>query len=238
MEAENDEHLLLYTVGGTTPPIKIPMVIIDKPVCMELDTGAAMTFMSEMQYRELFPGVESSSPKDIFRGEIVNGECVVHVQHNGQSQELVLTVVAGCLLGRDWLKHFRLDWKEVNAISKHEGSLKYLLDKYTENFSKELSTIKSFCAELNVDPAVKPKARTVPFALQNAIEDELDHLEREGIVQKVTHSEWETPIVAMPKPDSGVRLCGDFKVTMNQILSVNQSVPTTEDQPLASNPGL
>ena len=82
------------------------------------------------------------------------------MQHNGQSHELVLTVVAGqgpSLLGRDWLKHLRLDWKEVHALSKHEGSLEYLLDKYAEVFSEELGTIKSFCAELNVDPAVKPK---------------------------------------------------------------------------------
>lgn len=61
-------------------------------------------------------------------------------------------------MGRDWLKHLGLDWKEVHAISKHEeGSLEYLLNKYAEIFSEELGTIKSFYAKLNVDPAVKPK---------------------------------------------------------------------------------
>ena len=71
------------------------------------------------------------------------------MQQNGQSQELVLTVVAGqdpSLLGRDRLKHLRLDWKEVHALSKHEeGSLEYLLNKYAEIFSEELGTIKPFC---------------------------------------------------------------------------------------------
>lgn len=159
------------------------------------------------------------------------------MQHNGQFQELVLTVVAGqgpSLLGRDWLKYLRLDWKEVHALSKfEEGTLENLLDRYAEIFSEELGTIKSFCAELNVDPAVKPKffkAHTVPFTLHSAIENRLDHLEREGIVQKVTHSEWATPIVAVPKPDGRVRVCGDFKVTVNQALSVDQyPLPKADD---------
>ena len=90
-------------------------------------------------------------------------------------------------------------------------------------FGEELGTIKSFCAELNVDPVVKPKffkTRTVPFALHSAIEEELDRLEREVIVEKVTHSEWATPIVAIAKQVRRVRLCGDFKVTINQALCV------------------
>ena len=62
-EAENDEQLPLYTVGGgTTPPIKVPMVINDKPVCMELDTGAAMTIMPEKQYKELFQAKRIQGP--------------------------------------------------------------------------------------------------------------------------------------------------------------------------------
>ena len=157
------------------------------------------------------------------------------MQHNGQSQQLVLTVVAGqgpSLLGRDWLKNFRLDYPH-NKQAYEEGSLEYLLDKYTEIFSEELGTIKSFCAELNVDPAVKPtffKARTVPFVLWSTVEDELNQLEREGIVEKVTHSEWATPIVAVPKPDGGVHLCGNFKVIVNQALSVDQyPLPKVDD---------
>ena len=43
------------------------MVINDKQVCMELDTGTAMTIMSEAQYSELFPGMELRESKVLLK---------------------------------------------------------------------------------------------------------------------------------------------------------------------------
>ena len=53
---------------------------------------------------------------------------------------------------------------------------------------------------MNVKPWDRPKlfkARSVPYALRVPIEEELDRLEHEGIIDKVT----PTPLVAVPKPD-------------------------------------
>ena len=72
-----------------------------------------------------------------------------------------------------------------------------------------------FEAKLVVKPEAKPKCyhpRSVPYALKDAIEHELDHLEAEGIVERVSHSDWAAPVVAVPKSDGTVRLCGDYKV--------------------------
>ena len=38
----------------------------------------------------------------------------------------------------------------------------------------------------------------------------------------VDHSEWAAPIVAVPKKDGNVRVCGDYKVTINPDLEVDQ----------------
>ena len=40
----------------------------------------------------------------------------------------------------------------------------------------------------------------------------------------------DNPIVAVPKPDGRVRLCGDSKVTLNQSLNIDQyPLPKADD---------
>ena len=66
------------------------------------------------------------------------------------------------------------------------------------------------------------KARPVPFALKAAVERELDRLESEGILEKVSYSEWAAPVVPVPKTEGTIRLCGDNKVIINPQLEVDQ----------------
>lgn len=40
----------------------------------------------------------------------------------------------------------------------------------------------------------------------------------QGELHPVDKSEWATPIVVVPKSDSGIRICGDFKVTINPVI--------------------
>lgn len=47
------------------------------------------------------------------------------------------------------------------------------------------------------------------------MEAELDCLEETGVLKKVSVSEWATPIVPVLKKDGTVRICGDFKFTVN-----------------------
>ena len=78
--------------------------------------------------------------------------------------------------------------------------------------------MKGAKATLHLRKDVKPvfcKAQSVPFALRPAVERELERMQSEGIIMPVEFSEWATPLVCVPKPDGTVRLCGDYRTTVN-----------------------
>ena len=106
-----------------------------------------------------------------------------------------------------------------------------MLSRHKSLFKDELGTMQGVKAKLFVKPESKPKffkPRQVPYALSGAIEQELDRLENMGVIEKVRYSEWAAPIVPVVKPDNSIRVCGDYKVTVNSVLEV--------DQHLLSNP--
>ena len=51
------------------------------------------------------------------------------------------------------------------------------------------------------------------------IDIELYRLEKAG---KVTRSDWAASIVPVPKKDGRIKVCGDYKVSVNQSLVVDQ----------------
>ncbi len=62
------------------------------------------------------------------------------------------------------------------------------------------------------------------------MEKGLKRLQSEGILSKVEWSDWATPIVPVPKQDGSVRICGDFKGTINPTLQAEQyPLPRIED---------
>ena len=93
--------------------------------------------------------------------------------------------------------------------------------------------MKGIKAKLSVNKDAKPrfhKARSVPFSLRPKVEAELDRLKDEGIITGVEWSDWATPIVPVVKRDGSVRICGDFKVSINPELQVDQyPLPKVED---------
>ena len=144
------------------------------------------------------------------------GQVAVDVSYGSQNGSYTLYVVKGrgtSLLGRDWMKHIRLDWKSIASTIKSVTSPCYqpLLDKYADVFKDELGTLNLMKAHLQVQSQATPKRRAVPFALKEALERELAHLQQLGVLKKVDHSEWAAPIVIVPKGDGCLRVWGVIK---------------------------
>ena len=70
-------------------------------------------------------------------------------------------------------------------------------------------------AKLAIKPGAKPIfvcPRSVPFALREPVERELERLEAAGVIEKINHSDWAARIVAVPKGDMHLwRLQGNYK---------------------------
>ena len=127
---------------------------------------------------------------------------------------------------------------KVNSpkLARHKKvslELDTLLSKYTDLFKEELGTVQDCQVKLHVHPGVSPKfckARAVPYALRESIEKEIERLEHLKIIEKVNHSEWAAPVVPVLKPDGNIRLCGDYKITINPVLDIDRHpLPTPED---------
>ena len=58
--------------------------------------------------------------------------------------------------------------------------------------------------------------------MKDVIEKELDSLQSAGIIEPVVYSEWAAPIVLVPKKNGRMRICGDYKVTLNPCVEVDQ----------------
>ena len=107
------------------------------------------------------------------------------------------------------------------ALQVELNSVKQILEVHADIFHPGLGTCTTAQARLTLRDEVVPKyckPRRLPFAIKPAVGAELDQLEKNGVVEKVTQSDWATPIVVVRKPGGRVRICGDFKVTLNPVL--------------------
>ena len=102
----------------------------------------------------------------------VMGTLNMQVQYGEQKKKLVLVVVGGngpSLLGRNWLKHIKLDWSSIVAVRTIKMKpLHTLMQRHQQLFSEGLGLIEPFTATLHVRPDTTPrffKPHQVPFSL-------------------------------------------------------------------------
>ena len=74
------------------------------------------------------------------------------------------------------------------------------------------------------------KCRHVAHALKPLIEKEIDRLVDLGHIEPVDVSEWVTRIVPVFKSNGNIRICGDFKLTVNQFIIIGKYPLHTIDQ--------
>ena len=150
-----DDDLPLYSVKShCTKPITVDVEMNGIKVCMEVDTGAAVSLMTQEVKGKLFPEAtlqQSTTQLRTYTGEPIEvvGELPVTATYGNQSNNLTLYIVPGkrpMLLGREWLQNIKLDWKAIATVTK--DPLQHMLDKHSGLFEDTLGTIKDYVAVL------------------------------------------------------------------------------------------
>ena len=238
---DSDNYSMFQVSTSSTRPLMVTVQVNGVDLEMELDTGASVSLVGEETFRRIQGNASILQPSKAglytYTGEsiAVLGSADVQVEHHGQSLKLPLIVKKGegpSLLGRNWLSVLKLDWQHIFKVEVNHN-LQGVLNQFSEVFKKELGTVLGVKAKMHVEPGTSPifhKSRPVPFSLRAKVEAELDRLLREGIIEPVRYSDWAAPIVPVPKGDDTVRICGDYKVTINRAAKIDRyPLPRIED---------
>ena len=235
-------------------PVMVEVLLNGRLVRMEVDTGAAVTVMNRPSFARVKKNEQKLQRSDVklqtYTGEIIAPEGVgdVMVEYHGQKANLPITVVDGNmpnLMGRDWLTQLKLKWEElfplrapVHKLERAPSPVDSLLSEFPDVFTDELGCLRDFKVHIPVPENVVPKyckARPVPYALRDRLDAELEELEKQGVWRRVEYSRWAAPVVTVLKdsrdPMGPIRICGDYKQTVNKAAPLDgYPIPNTVDQ--------
>lgn len=221
---------------------------------MQIDTGACKSVIHLKDYKTYFARYELR--KCLVKLKAVSGNPLlvlgaIKIEPRNVRKDLYLIVI-DCdsyfkpLVGRNWLRILFPNWQErfklhkVGYIQK-EGItqdknklIESVKNKYKCVFSKDRSShIVNMQATLKLRDGATPifhRAYSIPYAKKKEVENEILNLEKAGIIQRVTHSDWASPIVVVQKNDKKIRVCVDYKVTLNKMLDTDHyPLPLPED---------
>lgn len=221
----------------------IQLEIDNKKFEFTLDSGSSVNCISSAIFKKYFKDYELKKDDIILRsynGSMFTplGYFVVNVKYLNVNKPLQIYVISDggpCIVGRNFVEKFNLRFQMVHNINdaRVTSDVKTLVKKYPEVFSNELGTFKYAKISLSLKNNAKPvflKPRPIPLAYRKEMDEQLDTMVRNGILTPTETSEWATPLVPIIKSDGKLRLCGDYKSTVNsQLKEEFYSLPRIEE---------
>lgn len=218
-------HRNFYTQKVVDTPVRISLNVDNRVILFEVDSGFAHSAISEKFYNSNF----KNSP--LLKNDLVLKDYIGHtfeplgkiflpVTYKSKQCLLEVYVIKNGgppLIGRIGLQMLGLGISEIHAVVQ-APEVKTLCNKYAKLFENELGTFTNYKVSLKLKKDVVPKfykPRPLPFALKDKVEKELEKLVKLGILKPTQCSEWGTPIVPVLKNNGSIRICGDYKITLN-----------------------
>lgn len=234
MEDENEEANGSTDMYHGSRVYVLPVGIDGVELSVACDTGAPLSLMSIGMFDKLYNRSQLKHCKLKFTNYSGNripivGEFFANVTYRGQTKKISFVVTdtrSPPLLSRNFLRKFNFELVQsdtnVNTVESKNETIEQIKTEFKEVFDGKLGAYKLSKINLPIDKNAKPvfcKPRTVPFAWKTKIEKQLNDLVENGVLVPVNDAKWGTPLVPLPKPNGEIRICGDYKVTLNKYLN-------------------
>lgn len=143
------------------------------------------------------------------------------MRHKDIDKKLTVFIAEGggpSLVGRNWFGELNIELQGVYSARLDLSQVTRLLQKYKDLFQAGLGKYTGPVVSLVPREGATPKflkSRPIPFSIKERVFKELDRLVNEGVLESTPHAVWATPIVPVLKANGGVRICGDYRSTVN-----------------------
>ncbi|XP_053699045.1 uncharacterized protein K02A2.6-like [Sabethes cyaneus] len=215
-------------------------------VKLQLDCGSDITIISEQIWKKCGSPVFSHTEH---RVRTASGEqlpllgefsCTMQIGEEQRSGTCYVTSVNNLnLFGLDFMNAFDVWAKPLTSIcnqvnhSTANNPVNWYFTRFPEVFNDSLGHCTKTKVKLYLKPDAQPvfrAKRPVPFHAVSKVDDELDRLQRLGIISLVDFSDWAAPIVSVRKPGGRVRVCADYSTGLNSMLEPHHyPLPSPDD---------
>ncbi|UYV68201.1 K02A2.6-like, partial [Cordylochernes scorpioides] len=221
------------------PPLTETVYVNNIKLLAEIDTGAAITTLTKYEYFKYFKNVKLNKCNTVLTGYSgskipILGKAKFDIKLRNVSRTIeILITNLNCskfLLGRYFLNLFNIPFNYLHKLDSF--NIDSLLNDYESIFECKSGPIKCIKCHLDVKADFIPKFykfRQVPFALKQLVENEIDKLVDLNILSPIDKSDCASPLVCVAKPNGQIRLCADFKKSLNPYLEeVKYPIPNID----------
>ncbi|UYV71968.1 K02A2.6-like [Cordylochernes scorpioides] len=211
-----------------------------RDINMLIDSGTGKNIISEKTYIETWvkserPRIEKDSTKLVQWNRqrlSILGKIKADVKVNKINITMELLVVEGPgsnLIGREAFDQIGIGLEWIN----YGDSVCQITEEFMDVFKEKLGQYRGPPIHIKIKTLGKPtflRARTLPYAIRPKVEEALRKMEEQGILTPVEFTRFATPIVPVLKRDGSIRICGDYRSTVNTIVESDTfPVPAAAD---------
>lgn len=232
----------LNSFTDTRPPELIKIKINHVSFDAEVDTGACVSVLSSIDYLKHFNNLklEKCDDKTFTAANGTScktmGRIKVILNDQIETQALILKTEKPFvpLVGRTWLDLLKPNWRvffnspvesQNNKILQLNQNMLILVNAIKKDFRDVFEPsphpIKKFKVSFNLKQDARPrylKAVPVAFSLREKVTKMLNEMEQNGIIEKINNSKWASQVVLVPKKNGEIRICCNYKNTLNPAL--------------------